>query len=640
MTYERLKNSQHMKTCTFSKYYDVFVDLSESALDPNTVSAHVQRLQIQCGFSHSAGRLNVAFPPGVSVPTDFARHTSDCLPMTAWSRALADATARRQHLVVIIGNMLIGNEAIPPLIDALHIDPLFGSVQPRFSDATTDNIWPLPSAAGLRMSNQKISRVILPLLPETVITAEMLAACLVIRREVVSILEKAVGFSNILAALGQGLYQSRRCGFRNIIVNRVVTSTALAPDKIYPTITPDEGYHLKTLYPDTALAAAENEQHPQRQMEQLLSAAYPNFGTSRRLLIDCRCLGTIHNGTSQCVLGMLSGFAALETSWQIDVLSNSTAAEFHGLATLYPKFNQLNDHIFGCYAAVLMLNQPWGLNNIAELHRHGFLIGFNILDTIAWDVLYPAPEQLTQTWRFISRHSDILTFISQFSQDQFRRRFPTKSSVTESVIHLSLLASEHTLGHIHAEQQDKHILLFGNDYDHKWITPTIRLLAAAFPLQSFVLLGGREPIAPGVQIIPSGNVSQEEVHHLIKTAQAVVYPSFYEGFGLPVIESLAYGRPTLVRRSPLWTEIAAHSRFNGQLIEFKDDSSLVSKLGHVISGQLPVGLPFGTRLTEGAIPRGWRDAAATVLCLFDDRLAHKDTQHWLERDEALRMAGL
>jgi len=81
-----------------------------------------------------------------------------------------------------------------------------------------------------------------------------------------------------------------------------------------------------------------------------------------------------------------------------------------------------------------------------------------------------------------------------------------------------------------------------------WNEPELRL----------VLLGGaggaeqelRDAIAatkPDVQrrIVRPGRVSDEDRNGLIAAADALVFPSRYEGFGAPLIEAMALGTPVL-----------------------------------------------------------------------------------------------
>jgi glycosyltransferase involved in cell wall biosynthesis len=58
---------------------------------------------------------------------------------------------------------------------------------------------------------------------------------------------------------------------------------------------------------------------------------------------------------------------------------------------------------------------------------------------------------------------------------------------------------------------------------------------------------GREPV-PGATLL--GHVSDAELHALYAGAQAVVLPSFLEGFGLPPREAAAYGTPSIVSDLP------------------------------------------------------------------------------------------
>jgi len=56
-----------------------------------------------------------------------------------------------------------------------------------------------------------------------------------------------------------------------------------------------------------------------------------------------------------------------------------------------------------------------------------------------------------------------------------------------------------------------------------------------------------------VEFLP--HVSDEELAGLYKHAQALVYPSLLEGFGLPPAEAMAYGTPVIVSDIPVFREI-------------------------------------------------------------------------------------
>jgi glycosyltransferase involved in cell wall biosynthesis len=349
-------------------------------------------------------------------------------------------------------------------------------------------------------------------------------------------------------------------------------------------------------------------------------------------------MGAIHNGTSQCILGILDGLAQLDNPrWKIDVWSSAVAAAFHELPRRFPAFRHVHGPLEDAYAALVVPNQPWALGTVREHHGLAFALVFNMLDTIAWDVIYPSDERVEPCWQYISKHADGLAYISTYTRDRFRIRFPVARHVEERVVHLSLAKSEYEMPRVAGAAQEDHILVFGNSYDHKDLAPTLDILGEAFPLQEFVVLGGASK-SERVRVIPSGRTSNEEIHKLIATARAIVYPSYYEGFGLPVLESLAYGRPVLVRKSALWSEIAANIRLPGQLIEFDDALSLVEMVGRVLGGQPVPTLAQGDDAQHRA-EYGWKECAAGLLELADASLSNPDTDRWLERDLTLRMVA-
>ncbi len=57
------------------------------------------------------------------------------------------------------------------------------------------------------------------------------------------------------------------------------------------------------------------------------------------------------------------------------------------------------------------------------------------------------------------------------------------------------------------------------------------------------------------RIVFPGFVSEAAKHRLLAHARLLIYPSLFEGFGLPVLEALAYGTPCLTTRSSSLPEV-------------------------------------------------------------------------------------
>ncbi len=65
------------------------------------------------------------------------------------------------------------------------------------------------------------------------------------------------------------------------------------------------------------------------------------------------------------------------------------------------------------------------------------------------------------------------------------------------------------------------------------------------------------PIPPQPGLIQVGEVPDEELPRLYSNALAFVYPTHYEGFGLPVLEAMQSGCPVITSKDPAVTEVSA-----------------------------------------------------------------------------------
>ncbi len=52
-----------------------------------------------------------------------------------------------------------------------------------------------------------------------------------------------------------------------------------------------------------------------------------------------------------------------------------------------------------------------------------------------------------------------------------------------------------------------------------------------------------------------GFVSTERKDELFRNCSAIVFPSLFEGFGIPIIEAMSYGKPVLCHRLPVFEEL-------------------------------------------------------------------------------------
>jgi len=77
----------------------------------------------------------------------------------------------------------------------------------------------------------------------------------------------------------------------------------------------------------------------------------------------------------------------------------------------------------------------------------------------------------------------------------------------------------------------------------------------------------------GDKVIRLGYVDEKNIGLLYAAAQALIYPSLYEGFGLPVLEAMACGTPTICSNISSLPEVAGEAAI---LIDNPEDSNAIA----------------------------------------------------------------
>jgi glycosyltransferase involved in cell wall biosynthesis len=81
-------------------------------------------------------------------------------------------------------------------------------------------------------------------------------------------------------------------------------------------------------------------------------------------------------------------------------------------------------------------------------------------------------------------------------------------------------------------------------------------------------------------IVLPGYVAAEDVPAFFNAAEVFVYVSFYEGFGLPIMEAMACGTPVITSRGTSLEEVAGDSAI---LVDPMDEASIAEALKEVLS---------------------------------------------------------
>jgi glycosyltransferase involved in cell wall biosynthesis len=107
-----------------------------------------------------------------------------------------------------------------------------------------------------------------------------------------------------------------------------------------------------------------------------------------------------------------------------------------------------------------------------------------------------------------------------------------------------------------------------------------------------------------VDYVPPG-----ELPAVYAGADALVLPSLYEGFGLPILEAMACGTPVVASRTASIPEVAGEAAL---LVEPRDALALATALERILTDQ-PLREAMRWRGLERAARFSWEATAAQIL---------------------------
>ena len=117
---------------------------------------------------------------------------------------------------------------------------------------------------------------------------------------------------------------------------------------------------------------------------------------------------------------------------------------------------------------------------------------------------------------------------------------------------------------------------------------------------------------PGLQII--GEVTDDRLAQLLGGALAFVYPSLYEGFGLPVLEAMQAGACVITSRDPAITEVAG-----GAAIQAGSHDELVRAMSDIAAYPRHAA-PWRERALRRAAEFSWRRTAQLTHAAYEKAL--------------------
>ena len=132
------------------------------------------------------------------------------------------------------------------------------------------------------------------------------------------------------------------------------------------------------------------------------------------------------------------------------------------------------------------------------------------------------------------------------------------------------------------------------------------------------VFGTSESVEPPPRTRFIGYVAEEHLAPLVAGAEAFLFPSLYEGFGMPIIEAMACGTPVLTSDATATSEVAG----GHALLVNPSDQHSIAKGIHTLA----IDAALRAHLSRAGVPHAatfsWDDVAAQYQELFDALREH------------------
>lgn len=173
-------------------------------------------------------------------------------------------------------------------------------------------------------------------------------------------------------------------------------------------------------------------------------------------------------------------------------------------------------------------------------------------------------------YKKITRYAKIICTVSEFSKQQIMQHYGVPAEkikvIYNGVEHMKQIDSDVSIFNRFPEIKQKQFYFTLGSLSLRKNLKWIALHAELYPNEQFVVSGGAlknlvpdelQKLGTLPNVILTGRVSDAEIKALMQSCKAFVFPSYFEGFGIPPLEALYCGAPIIIARASCLPEIYA-----------------------------------------------------------------------------------
>lgn len=294
-----------------------------------------------------------------------------------------------------------------------------------------------------------------------------------------------------------------------------------------------------------------------------------NIYEKKRLLFSLYEIPASYNGTAKFAVSIYTSFLKLfGNKYDIYMLINSEADRFHKLSRRFANV-YTPDTITGTFHLAFSPSQIFRVEHMIILNHHCLKYIFCMQDIICIRSRHILIRELERddVFRDSIRFCDMMTSISNFALKDAMSYYSDVFAHRDIPAHFIYHGTDKTPASDSREGYSlpfkKYFLVFGNELKHKFVSNTMEQLKTS--KYNIIVIGSPNEGALGGNIFcyRSGSLSDAFIDHVLAHCQGIIFPSLYEGFGLPFLDGMSYKKKLIVNNTEVNRELRSYFKNYG-----------------------------------------------------------------------------
>ncbi|GAA3588431.1 hypothetical protein GCM10022198_10020 [Klugiella xanthotipulae] len=562
------------------------------------------------------------------------------------NRAVTELDQTDNNILLLNSDAELTAGALEEMVDVLHLSERHATVSPRSNNATIASLpFQRRAAENEPRETDRTARVFATLaerLPRYYVSPISHGFCLLVRR---SLLHNHGLFDPVF---GRGYNEENdlclrlnALGYSSLIANHALVlhagSASFGSEQRGELETRNSAI-LRERYPFYPDAVVRFIQNSYTAADRFADLIVPDGAPRRRVLVDLYEMPAVHNGTTRNILTFLETLRGERPEHLEVVLAAQPDAIVHFDLPSYGFRVVPYAEIDGIFDLGIAISPVASTDQLIALNRFCLRWVVSYLDIIAlrtWDIRVQTPERAS-VMELALRYADRTIAISAATVADARLFFTgIEESAWERVQVIPMGAGSQVEAPRPATDTlpsairaligaGDYALVMGNAFAHKQLRQALTALAASsVPV---VVLGPATLAAefPHATFLPSGALDEFWLNKLYRSCGCLVFPSAYEGFGLPLAEAARLGARTVAFDTVTTREVVATLRIGDYVTLFDHFDGLADAVATAITEpRLPAAT--GLRSLADYQREFWASASEVLASAPDlDRLAARD----------------